>query len=282
MPTIPTLPVMGGVGLLLVCLSACGNGRSPMLADAQAFASEIRAEHRSADRVSFDLVISVRPEDGDPLNFTLFAWCDADHRTRLRATKLDVDFLDGLVEPDGRFTIGLVRSQEVVSGSLTELSIERSTETAEGTQQRSPMAFFADIGRIVDEAKNGPVPLGVSYSLAAGDDHHVLLTCHHDNGARSMVAVNRARQVVWKELYQDDNLIVRITYDRYQTIDRMQRPLVATLTFPDNDSVVRTRYRRLQRVPGFRPEIFSYAPPEDWQEISIDDFLKRLAETDDE
>lgn len=284
------IPATIVLALILTLTAGCTGGRDdgPRLgADGTELARQARAKHGSADELTFTLVISVRPEDGDAVNFSLFAWCDENNRTRIRATKLDVDFLDGLIAADGSFVVGLVRSEEVVTGRLDDLAVTRTIVTESGeevVEQRVPpgASFFASIGRIVDEAKHGPVPAAETYTVVGTGDHTVLRCTHAEDTATRVAISGRHHEAAWKELYDGDEKLLRIDYQRYQIRDRMRRPIVATLTFPDSEAVVRTRYRRIDQVPGFRPGTFTYEPPTDWKRIGVDAFIERLVERDAE
>ncbi|MFW5751537.1 MAG: hypothetical protein ACOCZK_07825, partial [Planctomycetota bacterium] len=110
-----------------------------------------------------------------------------------------------------------------------------------------------------------------------------VLRCTHAEDTATRVALSgRHHEAAWKELYDGDERLLRIDYQRYQIRDRMRRPIVATLTFPDSETVVRTRYRRIDQVPGFRPGTFIYDPPADWKRIGIEEFIDRLVERDAE
>jgi len=242
--------------------------------DGETLAQHARAAHRQADNLVCKVVVAARDGDGERLpGFSVHTWADDQGRVRVRATKVDVDFLDGLLHPDGRFSLALVRDEEVVEGQLADLAAEDGAGAG----------FFARLDLLVAEVKEGPIPRADTYSAEVGPDGTILLRCRHGQETESVVAIDgRHYQAQHKTLYEHGEAVLRIDYDRYELIDGLRRPLRGTIAFPQSGAMVRVRIPNLglDEVPGFRPGTFTFEPPADWPRISLETFVERLTATE--
>ena len=104
-----------------------------------------------AEQVTTTLVLRVRQPDRETLTFTADCWLDANNTIRLKATKMGIAFLDAVIHPDQTFTALLVRDDEVITGSLSDLAPRDNEDAAAGS-------ILINLAQFTAEAKTGPFP----------------------------------------------------------------------------------------------------------------------------
>jgi hypothetical protein len=288
--------VRGFLGCMsLVCLlSACGGPRETVVTDAEnreprtadrkpaapvaeqspplikpglLWVQELLTFHHQAPTITADLLIRVKEPDGDAILFQISLWCPEDGRIRLKCSKLDVDFIDALVQKNGDFVLELVRSKEVVRGNLRDIHVFDQDGKVIGPP------FLAYLSLLVHEAKSGPVPdRGVT---KAGNGR--VEAKDHITGLTVGVEVNPDDTVKSKTFFdQPDKPTVRLDYFRYKTFDQLRRPTQMQLTVPGDPSEYTVRLRELDVVPSISPDRMRFAPSQGSTEIGLEEFLKRL------
>jgi hypothetical protein len=223
--------------------------------------------HQQAPTVTADLLIRVKAPDGDAILFQISLWCPEDGRIRLTCSKLDVDFIDALVQKNGDFVLELVRTKEVVRGNLRDVHVFDKDGKVIGPP------FLAYLALLVQEAKSGPVPdRGIS---KAGEGK--VEAKDHVTGLTVGVEVNPDDTVKSKTFFdQPDKPTVRLDYFRYKTFGQLRRPTQMQLTVPGDPSEYTVRLRELDAVPSISPERMRFTPSQGSTEIGLAEFLKRL------
>ena len=223
--------------------------------------------HQQAPTITADLLIRVKAQAGDAIFFQLSLWCPEDGRVRLKCSKLDIDFIDALVQANGDFVLELVRSHEVVRGNLRDIHVFDKDGKASGPP------FLAYLSLLVQEAKSGPVPdRGVN---KVGDGK--ILAKDHATGLDVAVEVNAEDKVVSKRFFDaPDKEAVRLDYFRYQAFGTLQRPTKLELKVPGDPTEYTVRLRQLDAVPAISPDRMRFAPSNGATEIGLEEFLKRL------
>jgi hypothetical protein len=223
--------------------------------------------HQQAPTITADLLIRVKAQAGDAIFFQLSLWCPEDGRVRLKCSKLDIDFIDALVQANGDFVLELVRSHEVVRGNLRDIHVFDKDGKASGPP------FLAYLSLLVQEAKSGPVPdRGVN---KAGDGK--IFAKDHATGLDVAVEVNAEDKVVSKRFFDaPDKEAVRLDYFRYQAFGTLQRPTKLELKVPGDPTEYTVRLRQLDAVPAISPDRMRFAPSQGATEIGLEEFLKRL------
>lgn len=239
----------------------------PTIKPGMLWLQELLTFHQQAPTVTADLLIRVKAPDGDAILFQISLWCPEDGRIRLKCSKLDVDFIDALVQKNGDFVLELVRSKEVVRGNLRDVHVFDKDGKVIGPP------FLAYLSLLVHEAKSGPVPdRGVT---KAGDGK--VEAKDHITGLTVGVEVNPDDTVKSKTFFDaPDKPAVRLAYFRYKTFDQLRRPTQMQLTVPGDPSEYTVRLRELDAVPSISPDRMRFAPSQGSTEIGLEEFLKRL------
>jgi hypothetical protein len=239
----------------------------PTIKPGVVWVQELLNFHQQAPTVTADLLIRVKAPDGDAILFQISLWCPDDGRIRLKCSKLDVDFIDALVQKNGDFVLELVRSKEVVRGNLRDVHVFDKDGKVSGPP------FLAYLSLLVQEAKSGPVPdRGVT---KAGDGK--IEAKDHITGLTVGVEVNPDDTVKSKHFYDAPGKeSVRLDYFRYKTFDQLRRPTQMQLTVPGDPSEYTVRLRELDAVPSISPARMRFAPSQGATEIGLEEFLKRL------
>ncbi len=239
----------------------------PSVKPALAWVQELLTFHQQASTVTADLLIRVKSPDGEALLFQLSLWCPEDGRVRLKCSKLDVDFIDALVQKNGDFVLELVRSHEVVRGNLRDVHVFDKDGKVSGPP------FLAYLSLLVQEAKTGPIP---DHDVSKAGDG----TIHAKDGATGLdvvVDVKPDDTVVAKRFFDAPGKeAVRLDYNRYQAFGQLQRPARLQITVPGDTSEYTVRLRQLDAVPAISPDRMRFAPSASAKEIGLEEFLKRL------
>lgn len=289
---LPATGVLGlvGLGILLLSLAGCGDQRDPAKTPADttpkavaqdpgpqppqpgpavglAWITELLKFHQAAPTVTADLLIRVKAPDGDAILFQISLWCPEDGRIRLKCSKLDVDFIDALVQKNGDFVLELVRSKEVVRGNLRDVHVFDKNGAVTGPP------FLAYLTLLVQEAKSGPVP---DRNITTAKDG-IIEAKDPSTGLPVRVEVNPDDTVKSKRFYDAPGKeSVRLDYFRYKTFDHLQRPTQLSLVVPGDPSEYTVRLRQLDAVPAISAERMRFMPSQGATEIGLEEFLKRL------
>lgn len=246
------------------------DGRTPPIIEAGiARVAELLTAHGRADTVTCDLLVRAKPADGDAITFQIFLWCPADGRIRLKASKLDVDFCEALVQADGSFTAILVRSREVVRGNLKDVRVL----DAQGRPLGPP--FLGYLALLVAEAKTGPIPdqgvTAVHERRIEAKDPTSGLAVGVELNADDTAAAKRFYDAPGKES-------LRFDYSRYQAFDGLRRPAKLQVTVPNDPSEYGVRVREIDVVPAIDQERMRLEVSQGLREIKLMEFLDRLRE----
>jgi hypothetical protein len=280
-----------GIATALLMLTACGEKREqpqqpptvdvkppkgetvppgqspPLIKPGLVWVQELLTFHQQAPTITADLMILVKPTDGDSVLFEISLWCPEDGRIRLKCSKLNVDFIDALVQKNGDFVLELVRSKEIVRGNLRDIHVFDKDGRIIGPP------FLAYLSLLVHEAKSGPVPdRGVT---KAGD--RKIEAKDPVTGLMVGVEVNPDDTVASKRFYDEPGKeSVRLDYSRYQAFNQLQRPTRMQLTVPGDPTGYTVRLRQLDAVPAISPDRMRFTPSNGSTEIGLEEFLKRL------
>ncbi len=232
-----------------------------------AWLTELLQFHNQAPTVTADLLIRVREQNGNAILFQINLWCPADGRVRLKCSKLDVDFIEALVQPNGDFVLELVRSKELVRGNLRDIHVFDKNGAASGPP------FLAYLSVLVNEAKNGPVPAENVTKAANGE----IIAKDAITKLDVKVTVNPDKTVASKQYFDaPDKEAVRLDYQRYDNFDRLKRPTRMQLSVPGDKSEYTLRLRSLDAVPAIPAAHMRFDPSSGVTEITLEMFLKRL------
>lgn len=239
----------------------------PMIKPGLLWVQELLNFHQLAPTITADLMILVKPLDGDSILFEISLWCPEDGRIRLKCSKLNVDFIDALVQKNGDFVLELVRSKEIVRGNLRDIHVFDKDGRISGPP------FLAYLSLLVQEAKSGPVPdRGVT---KAGDGK--VEAKDPVTGLMVGVEVNPDDTVATKRFYDEPGKeAVRLDYSRYQAFGHLQRPTRMQLAVPGDPTGYTVRLRQLDAVPAISPDRMRFTPSNGSTEIGLEEFLKRL------
>jgi hypothetical protein len=229
----------------------------------------VLAEHGQTAAVTGALVIRVKPPQGDALIFTLDLWSPADGRIRVKASKLDVDFCDALVAPDGAFTAFLARSRESVAGNLRDLA------AADAQGRPVGPSFLAYLALLVEEVKCGPLPAVGPWRELGGN----LVATDPATRLTAEVVAKPDGTVASKRLLDDQGKeVLRLDYDRYQAFGQLHRPVRIVLTVAGDPTACTIRLRDCAAVPGVGEERMRLTTPAGTPAIPVGEFIRRLEE----
>jgi hypothetical protein len=229
--------------------------------------AELLRFHQQSPTITADILIRVKAPDGDSVLFQINLWCPADGRVRLKCSKLDVDFIDDLVQANGDFVLELVRSHELVRGNLKDIHVF----TKDGAVSGPP--FLAYLSVLVQEAKMGPVPERGVHHLA----DEKLLAKDPITGLEVEVVINPDNTVASKHYFDaPQQEALHLTYHRYQTFGTLKRPTQMELSVPGDARQYTLRLRDVQAVPSIPADHMRFKPSAEITEIGLEDFLKRL------
>jgi hypothetical protein len=223
--------------------------------------------YAQAPTVTADFIVRVKPPNGNAIIFQIAVACPADGRIRLTCSKLDVDFISALVQPNGDFILELVRSKEIVRGNVCDIHVFDKNGAASGPP------FLAYLQLLVNEAKIGPVPeRGVTKATPGHVEGKDPLT-----GLAMTLTVNPDDTVQSKQLFDAPNKeAVRLQYDRYQKFGNLQRPSKMSIVLPNNSNEYTVRLRDLRDVPSISADTMRFVPSKDATEITLEQFLERI------
>jgi len=260
--------------LLAALLAGCSaEPRAVPIADARRQAGQVQDTLRSAQALTADLLVRVKPEGGDALTFTLALWLDGDGRARLRASKLNFDFCDVLVQPDGTFTAVLARSNEVVEGNLAELL---APPPRPGQPPRQP--FAGNLARVLDELRFGPLPQVEAWQ-AGGEPG--TLRCHDpalDADAVLVLGADQTPVTAKTWLRADGSAGLRLDYKQWRDFDGLRRAARIDLVPAGGGFTCLISPRALDVVPTINTERFVLRVPAGAARLAVAEFARRLGE----
>jgi hypothetical protein len=211
----------------------------------------------AAPVVVASLLITVRPAQGDGEMFTLRLWADAAGAVRLRAQKLDVDFLEALVEPDGLYRAWLPREAVATKGRL-------------GGAEDPPL--LRDLSLLLGEVRSGPLPPGVV--VAAGADGAWTWA---DGPTAVTLAFGADGLPSGKRIATPDGVeLRRLGYARWNIFEGLQRPSAVELHVAGDDAVYAVRLKNLDTPPQISNERMHLTVPDDVVWIDAPGFAARM------
>jgi hypothetical protein len=224
------------------------------------------------------MIIRAKDAQGNALLFQLSLWCPEDGRVRVRASKLDFDFIDAVVERDGSFVLELVRSHEVVRGTLGDINVL----DAQGRPSGPP--FLAYLLLLVAEAKNGALPAQGPYRSAppvagAPPQSTAILARDPVSGLEAELTIGPDGNPLAKRIFDAPGKeALRLDYARVERFHNLVRATKMKLSIPGDDNEYTVRLRTLDAVPAISEERMHFTPSPGDKEITVGDFLKRLNE----
>jgi hypothetical protein len=197
---------------------------------------------------------------------------------RVRASKLDFDFIDAVVERDGSFVLELVRSHEVVRGTLGDINVL----DAQGRPSGPP--FFAYLLLLVAEAKGGALPAHGPFRSAppasgAPPQSHAIRTRDPVSGLEEELTIGPDGNPVAKRIFDAPGKeALRLDYARVESFHDLKRATKMKFTVPGDESEYTVRLRTLDAPPAISEERMHFTPSPGDKVITVGEFLKRLDE----
>lgn len=155
--------------------------------------------------VAATLLVKTTDTTGDSTQVTVYLWRAADGRTRLLLTKVDVDVLAALIQPDGSFVAFAPRSNLRTSGDLSDPNLPSG---------------LADLRLLLNEICDGPLPPG----LAIGE-HANVLTGPVSGGLTATVTVSPTTDEIVEKVLHDRSggLVYQLRYSATKDFDSIHR-----------------------------------------------------------
>ncbi len=240
---------LGAMLLGLLALVGCADGPRPSGPDA----AGLRARLGSTDVLAASLLVQLTPAQGEGELFTLRLWCAGDGDVRLRAQKLDVNFLDALVHADGAYEAVLVREHVATTGRL-------------GAPDDPPL--LCDLRVLLGELRDGPLPRS---AVPAGDARTWTWTADGwitelDLGADGLPNA--------KHLSADGQAPREMTYARWQNYDGLTRPSQVRLMIDGDTTAI--RLKSLDTPPVISAERMALRVPDDIERVEPSEFSRRM------
>ena len=236
---------------LVLILAGCADGPRPGGPDAAA----LRARLGSAEVLSASLAVQISPAQGEGEVFTLRLWRAGDGAVRLKAKKLDVDFLDALVRPDGRYEAILPRERIATAGTL-------------GSPEDPPL--LRDLHLLMSDLRDGPLPRSAA---PAGEARRLTWneagwSAELDLTADGLPSAKRlsAGGVVQRE----------VTYTRWQAYEGLTRPSQVRLRIPGDDGVTAIRLTSLDTPPVISAERMALRIADGIERVKPAEFSRRM------
>ena len=234
--------------LLCLLLTACGSGRADPPPDAGA----LRARLVSAEVVVASLLLQTQPAAGEGETFSLRLWAAADGQVRVRAQKLDGDFLEALIRADGAYEAWLPREKVATSGRLDAADV--------------PM-LLGDLRLLLAELRHGPLPPGVvpgpGWTWSA-DGREVALTLGVD-GLPTAKTLGRAGA---EEL--------ALAYAQWKDFDGLLRPVSVRLHQLASGDRLAIRLKSFDTPPVISAERMALRVPDGTERVAPAEFNQRM------
>lgn len=237
--------------LILIVLAACTDGGRTAGPDAAA----LRARLGSADVIAASLLVQITPATGEGDVFSVRLWRAGDGAVRLRAQKLDVDFLDALVRADGGYEALLPRERVATAGRL-------------GSPDDPPL--LRDLQLLLGELRDGPLPRD---AMVGGDARH--LTWRQAGWTAELDLAGDGLPGA-KRLVVDGTVQRELTYARWQAFEGLNRPVQVRLRVPGDDGVLAIRLKSLDTPPVISPERMALRIPEGVERVDAAEFTRRM------
>lgn len=236
---------------LILILAGCAEPPRPNGPDAVG----LRARLGSADVISASLLVQLTPAKGEGELFTLRLWRAGDGAVRLRAQKLDVDFLDALVRPDGAYEAVLPRERVATSGTL-------------GSPDDPPL--LNDLQLLLSDLRDGPLPRA---AVPAGDARRLAW-----NEAERTVELDLATDGLpsAKRISIGGTVQRDVAYARWQAYEGLTRPSQVRLRIPGDDGVTAIRLKSLDTPPVISAERMALRVPDGVERVAPAVFSRRM------
>jgi len=244
---------LSSTALTIACVLLCAcTGTAVRLTtpDAKALAQRLG----QARIVTASLLVRIQPAQGDSELFTLRLWAAADGAVRLRAQKLDVDFLEALVRPDGGYQAVLVRERLATSGTLGGAD---------------DPALLRDLRLLLGELRYGPLPPAVA---VAGDAAG--WSWRDPLGWDAQLTIGSDGLPTSKRLLDAGVEVRALTYRRWQAFEELQRPSQVTLNADGDTTTI--RIKSLDTPPEISAERMALRMPDGVEQVDPTAFNRRL------
>lgn len=155
--------------------------------------------------VAATLLVKTTDSTGDSTQVTVYVWRAADGRTRLLMTKVDVDVLAVLIQPDGSFVAFAPRSNFRTAGDLSDPQLPNG---------------FTDLRLLLNEICDGPLPPGLTIG-----DHANVLTGPVSGGLTATVTVSPTTDEIVEKVLHDRSggLVYLLRYSATKDFDAIHR-----------------------------------------------------------
>ena len=234
-------------------------------------ASALASHYGSCSAFTADLRIIAKPVEAEMLSFSISLWADTDGRVRISGKKFNVHFLEGMVDAEENFTAVLVRDQAVVRGTLQEIAAAVSQGEAAGG------AAFSELATITSVLRNGPLASATAWRWgSAADGSETLIGDLGSVGQTWMVRVDGMKVKHSTLRNADGEPLFSLRYTHEREFERLIRAQGSHLDVVGDDSSYLFRLQRFNAVPGISDDSMALNVPEDWANLSIDEFLQLL------
>lgn len=203
------------------------------------------------------LLVRVQPAQGASETFTLRLWADVDGAVRLRAQKLDIDFLDARVDAAGAYAAVLVRERVATSGRL-------------GGADDPPL--LSELRLLLSELRHGPLP--PEAAVAAGADG--AWRWADPLGWQAEMRLAGDGLPAAKTLADGAGEAWRLDYARWRAFEGLLRPEQVGLASERAGVRLTIRLRSLEPLPGISAERMRLEVPADAEAVSPGEFARRM------
>lgn len=257
------------IGLALgIALAGCS--RHPQGADAGARAQAIAGYYGHAETFTADLRVIANPSEGEMLAFSLSLWAPSDGRIRVSCKKFNVGFLEGMVEADGSFVAVLVRDEAIVRGQLSDIAAAVSDGSAAGG------AAFSELATMTAVLRHGPLANANQWRWHANEAGEQLLRGTLSDDLLWEVSPRGQGASHSRLLNPTGDTLFSLRYTHEAEFERLIRPQGTHLEVVGDDTRYLFRLQRLVPVPGISANSLALTVPEQWRELSIEEFLSLL------
>lgn len=246
-------------------LSGCVSVRSgkmlvsgPIVPEGGEKSQEIRARDRQCSSIFAEMKFRIKLEKSEAVHFFGRIWATKDNRIRLALSRLEVDFIEALIEPDGKFLVLIPRSKQYVRGSISDIFV---------TGKGNPVL-------LINELKTGPLPLIKEFRLASASE---LGGYDPAIGDPFTVSLNNEGHITEKSWFLDQGQrFCSVVYSGYKNLDGYVRPTKAILAVVGYGHQFTFGLTFFNALPEISVEKMTLVVPADWSEVATADFLKIL------
>lgn len=230
----------------------------PIVPEGGERAQEIRDRDRQCSSIFAEMKFRIKLEKSEAVHFVGRIWATKDNRIRLALSRLDVDFIDALIEPDGKFLVLIPSSKQYVRASILDIF---------AIGKGNPVL-------LINELKTGPLPLIKDFRLASASE---LGGYDPAIGGPFTVSLNNEGHVSEKSWFLDQGQrFCSVIYSGYKNLDGYVRPTKAILAAVGYGHQFTFGLTFFNALPEISVGKMTLVVPAEWREVATADFLKIL------